>query len=265
MSYDIFSAAERNDYKRVKKLLDSGNDVNEGDWDRDATPLHLACAKGNLETIELLIDYGADVNRRNKYGRTPVHHLILNRYDNIAIWLIKHCSADPHIPDKKGVSAYDLAIRWLQEQLDEAIRTRGEVEDSDSDESSEEEPKKPERKPSKVTEKLLEEVMRIHVQGGSYKSIRVNSKHVVDEILVQMAEKMNLPPDYNTWFEMYEVIRKSERKMQRGENLFERKAKWPLIFGKTGNETHLHCHFLVRPKGGSPENVVQAYNKLAQI
>jgi len=261
MSYDIFTAAETNNHKRIKELLDSGQDVNEQDWDRGATPLHLACAKGNLETIELLIDYGANVNSQNKYGRTCLHHLILNRYDNIAIWLIKHCNADPHLPDKKGVSAYDLAIKWLQEQLDEAIKTRGQTED-DSDSSEEDgstpQPQQPQQTQSKGP---VDETLKVFLRNGSYKNIPILANSTAEDLANSMAEKLGMPIDHGKFLEVYEVIKKRETKVERGESVAARKSKWPLIFGKTGNETTLHCYFTVLTKPGCPPKVTEMYQK----
>lgn len=43
--------------------------------------------------------------------------------------------------------------------------------------------------------------------------------------------------------------------MPPGEGILKAKAKWPMIFGATGNETHLHCHFIVALKRGAPAEV----------
>ena len=37
------------------------------------TPLHQAALKNNQELVDLLLEYGADVNRPNAYGETPLH------------------------------------------------------------------------------------------------------------------------------------------------------------------------------------------------
>lgn len=37
------------------------------------TPLHHAALKNNQELVDLLLEYGANVNRPNAYGETPLH------------------------------------------------------------------------------------------------------------------------------------------------------------------------------------------------
>ncbi len=73
-------AAHGGDAAAVGSLLAEGAFVDEpvcslerasDDW--GSTPLHLAAAAGRLETVELLLDAGADVNARNGNGATPLH------------------------------------------------------------------------------------------------------------------------------------------------------------------------------------------------
>lgn len=48
----------------------------------EATPLHVAIYKGDLEFIKKLIDFGADVNEKS-YGLTPL--MIAARYNKVEI------------------------------------------------------------------------------------------------------------------------------------------------------------------------------------
>lgn len=140
MSDDIWTASETNNTKRLEELLQDGADVNEQDWDRGNTPIHWASARGNLDAIEILLEYGADINIQNKHGRTPLHVLVSERYDKIVLWLVQYCNADPHIPDKRGVTAYDLAQRFFQPEIDRAIANRAQVDEEEEDVEEQESP-----------------------------------------------------------------------------------------------------------------------------
>jgi len=56
----------------VQLLIDYGADVTAQD-DTHSTPLHLASSKGSVETVEILIKHGADVNAQNGNLSTPLH------------------------------------------------------------------------------------------------------------------------------------------------------------------------------------------------
>eukprot|EP00249_Psilotum_nudum_P019302 c27186_g1_i1 orf=520-3096(-) len=52
------------------------------------TLLHLACNVGDLSMLELLLQYGAQVNAADSLGRSPLHHCILSRQHNCARFLL---------------------------------------------------------------------------------------------------------------------------------------------------------------------------------
>ena len=51
--------------------------------------LHLACHGGNLLMIELLLQFGADINLRDFHGRTPLHHCISLGNNPLAKFLLR--------------------------------------------------------------------------------------------------------------------------------------------------------------------------------
>ena len=63
----------------IQAFLDGGAHVNQvGGYARDCsrpTPLAQATENGLVEIARLLLDYGADVNRGDKYGGTPLHYV----------------------------------------------------------------------------------------------------------------------------------------------------------------------------------------------
>lgn len=51
--------------------------------------LHLACDIGNPLMLELLLQFGADVNTRDFHGRTPLHHCIARGNNLLARLLLR--------------------------------------------------------------------------------------------------------------------------------------------------------------------------------
>jgi len=75
------------------------------------SPLHKAAHKGDLDTLIRLIDDGADVNARDKYGCSPLMVASLQGHADVARYLLDH-GADLHAVDHLGQSAiHQAAIR----------------------------------------------------------------------------------------------------------------------------------------------------------
>src|SRR5688572_23946176 len=64
---DLIVAASKGNIERVRTLLDEGADINVKDR-HGRTALKVAVADGNLAVVELLIARGAKVNDREKDG-----------------------------------------------------------------------------------------------------------------------------------------------------------------------------------------------------
>jgi ankyrin repeat protein len=68
---NLHKAALKGDVGTVQDLLDNGDDVNcRGAENR--TPLHRAVGKGNTEVVQLLLSRNADVTLRDNGGMTPL-------------------------------------------------------------------------------------------------------------------------------------------------------------------------------------------------
>ncbi|KAG8436318.1 hypothetical protein GDO86_007429 [Hymenochirus boettgeri] len=65
-------AANGNDLDTVQRLLDEGADPCAAD-DKGRTALHFASCNGNGQIVSLLLDHGADPNQRDGLGNTPLH------------------------------------------------------------------------------------------------------------------------------------------------------------------------------------------------
>ncbi|KAF4799095.1 Ankyrin repeat domain-containing protein 54 [Turdus rufiventris] len=65
-------AANSNDLDTVQQLLEDGADPCAAD-DKGRTALHFASCNGNDHIVQLLLDHGADPNQRDGLGNTPLH------------------------------------------------------------------------------------------------------------------------------------------------------------------------------------------------
>jgi ankyrin repeat protein len=108
----IFEACAAGEIEHVERLLD-------GDADRSAlnahsddgwTPLHLAAFFGHAKIVELLLSRGADVaaRSRNPNGNTPLHAALVGNHRLVAGLLIG-CDADVNAADAAGWRPLHLA------------------------------------------------------------------------------------------------------------------------------------------------------------
>lgn len=72
--------------------------------------LDVAAASGDKEVLRLLLDHGADVNGKDRYGWSALAHaLTAGQWETFQI-LIKS-GADPHLPSKNGIPLLISAVR----------------------------------------------------------------------------------------------------------------------------------------------------------
>eukprot|EP01114_Cavostelium_apophysatum_P019333 TRINITY_DN6200_c0_g1_i1.p1 TRINITY_DN6200_c0_g1~~TRINITY_DN6200_c0_g1_i1.p1 ORF type:complete len:303 (+),score=45.08 TRINITY_DN6200_c0_g1_i1:132-911(+) len=250
-AYEIFEACKGNKLARVKELLDAGADPNMTDFDTASTPLHYACTNGSKQCIELLLERGATINCSNDKGTTPLHTLVVKRYDALALLLIKK-GANLYQPDRRGNTPKDMALGFLQKELEECWNNRTQPE---------QETKAPTKEPERTQQVIREDNLKIFLSGGSsgaYKTVKINSNTLAGPILSMMAEKLGMP-QFVSWLDLMEIKKESQRKIGKDENLMEIRSRWPLVFGETGNETHITYHFLVRLRPGAPDEAARLY------
>lgn len=87
---DFCQAAERGDVETVRRLLSHGvsPDVRGGRF--SATPLHYTIYCNSTEVTELLLQYNADIEARDKINRTALHHAALGNRREVAELLLQH-------------------------------------------------------------------------------------------------------------------------------------------------------------------------------
>lgn len=84
-------SAVNSGYKqRVLSLLDGGADINAQDRIGDCTALTHAAWIGRDDFVELLLENGADPNRREQHGRTALHIAVKHKYSGIVAMLLDY-------------------------------------------------------------------------------------------------------------------------------------------------------------------------------
>jgi ankyrin repeat protein len=79
-------AAYRSQLNTVKIILDRGVSVFSRDINR-STPLHYAADQPNLDVVKLLVSRGADIRAVDKWNRTPREYANIRGQGHIAAWL----------------------------------------------------------------------------------------------------------------------------------------------------------------------------------
>jgi len=64
-------AAANGDLNELQRIVASGTDLNEADYD-GRTGIHLAASEGNLEIVQFFILKGANINPVDRWGGTPL-------------------------------------------------------------------------------------------------------------------------------------------------------------------------------------------------
>ncbi|XP_050102649.1 potassium channel SKOR-like isoform X1 [Malus sylvestris] len=84
----VNSAAYHGDLFQLKGLIRTGADPNKTDYD-GRSPLHLAALKGHEDITLFLIQEGVDINIKDNFGNTPLLEAIKNRNDRVSSLLVQ--------------------------------------------------------------------------------------------------------------------------------------------------------------------------------
>lgn len=82
--------------------------------------LHAACRGGFSAKAKSLLDSGADVNAKDKTGKTPLHFAVITNNLDMII-LLRQYHADTKATDNKGLTAYDYAVKSGNQNLISAL------------------------------------------------------------------------------------------------------------------------------------------------
>ncbi|KAG5529742.1 hypothetical protein RHGRI_030203 [Rhododendron griersonianum] len=92
LALKVNSAAYHGDLHQLKDLIRAGADPNKTDYD-GRSPLHLAASRGYEDITLFLIQEGVDINITDKFGNTPILEALKNGHDRVASQLVKHGAA----------------------------------------------------------------------------------------------------------------------------------------------------------------------------
>lgn len=93
-----------------------GADVNRTNTN-GSTPLLHAASKGHLDVVRLLLKLRADINHKdNVEGTMPLMTALYTKEQEVVKWLVK-LSADTNLTDKSGITPLMVAIHEKQHEV----------------------------------------------------------------------------------------------------------------------------------------------------
>lgn len=108
----LIDLCSRGRYGEVLDKIDRGGaSVRFADYDR-RTPLHIAAAEGHLKICALLLERGADVNAKDRWGHTPLWDAKMNDHGEVQELLLRHQGTDSsHSMDETSFELMQYAAK----------------------------------------------------------------------------------------------------------------------------------------------------------
>jgi uncharacterized protein len=101
----FFAATTQRDVAAINAFIAGKFDPNVQDANDGRTALINAAARGHLEVVNALLAGGADVNIKDKSGRTALFHALEARYDEVSDALVAQPKLDLNARGLNGVTA----------------------------------------------------------------------------------------------------------------------------------------------------------------
>lgn len=101
----------------VELLLRYGADVNRPSGPGQSTPLHMTARRDHVTLAEVLLDAGADMEKKDSKGETPLRRAVNCGKEGMVVFLLSR-GADPLSQDKQGRTVFSVA---RQERIRKAL------------------------------------------------------------------------------------------------------------------------------------------------
>jgi len=109
----------------VEMLCDSGFEVDSVDLEGNSA-LHLAAREGYDDILRTLVTKGADINKRNKCGETPLHHATTNQGNcKLCIQSLLEFGAEVNCMDDEGRTPLYGALMWGKDTAQLILQSGG--------------------------------------------------------------------------------------------------------------------------------------------
>lgn len=113
MDVEVFNAVKNGEDEKLRELMEAGANMNTvyRDYSNISTKslLHVCCEKGQLLCAKILVENGAFLNIRDKWGQTPLMYCMITQYHEIGEMLL---ARQPNLVDDEdhfGKSALHCA------------------------------------------------------------------------------------------------------------------------------------------------------------
>ena len=100
---------DNTDLEKIKAFIKAGADVHSIESEYQATPLHFAMAKNNVELVKIIVEAGADINFQNSHKTAPIHTGIYNDSLESIKFLIER-GADVNLFQMDGLTSLHCAV-----------------------------------------------------------------------------------------------------------------------------------------------------------
>ena len=116
----LYLAAMYGNLTAVKAILDSGEDVNQTVKpnqpvnDNAFTTMHIAAYNDHIALVKLLIEAGADVDKKSSHGSTALSYAAKHGYTSCVMALV-HAGADVNVTTNQGNTPIFVAAKYGHE------------------------------------------------------------------------------------------------------------------------------------------------------